>query len=118
MRLHDVKKSRPRDSDQEDMDEVKITEFKTDEVKDNGFCPQWKDAEYFEFEVNSDVAMIEFIVYDSDPGFVNDFVCMAAVPVSCLRHGYRSLPLYDQRGSQHGPFDFARIILDVDIKHE
>ena len=115
VRLHDVKKT--ADAGQDDMDEIKITECRTSEVKDNGFCPQWKDAEYFEFQVNSDVAMIEFIVMDSDTGFVDDLVCMAAVPVSCLKQGYRSLQLYDRRGSQHGPFDFARIIVDVDIKY-
>ena len=116
MRLHDVKKA--TGASQDDLDETEITECKTDEVKDNGFCPQWKDGETFVFRVNSDVALLEFVVMDHDSGFVDEFMCTAAVPVARLRRGYRSLSLYDQRGSQHGPFDFASIVLHVEFEYD
>jgi len=86
-------------------------------VRDNGFCPQWNDKEPFSFTVNSDVAMVEFIVMDSNRGFIDEIMCKTAVPLSCLRQGFRSVQFYDQCSSQHGPFGMARILLDVDINY-
>jgi len=126
VRVHDVEKSetmRKSVLNQTDStgsgqdDKLETTERKTTSVRDNGFCPQWKDSEYFSFPVNSDVAMVEFIVMDSNRGFIDETMCQSAVPVSCLRQGYRSVQFYDQCSSQHGPFGFARILLDVDIKY-
>lgn len=90
------------------------TERKTKSVRDNGFCPKWNEPEYFEFTVNSDAAMCEIIVMDSDRGMIDDLMCKSAIPVSCLRHGIRCVQFYD-RGSQHGPFEMARILVDVEI---
>ncbi len=98
---------------------LETLERRTSPVRDNGFCPRWNEAEYFVFSVNSvDVAMVEFIIMDSDNGFINDTMCKAAVPVSCLRHGIRSVQLYDQRGFQHGPYGYVRLIVEVDIKYD
>jgi len=94
------------------------TERKTSSIRDNGFCPQWNDdSGDFWFTVNSEAAVVEFVVMDSDKGFIDDCMCKSAVPVSCLRQGLRSVQFYDQSSSQHGPFGFARILVDVDIKH-
>lgn len=97
---------------------LETTERKTDTVKDNGFCPQWDDSEVFSFTVSCpDVAMVQIVVMDDDGGgLLDDTVCKAAIPVSCLRQGYRSVRLNDQYGSQHGPFGFARLLLDVSIE--
>ena len=94
------------------------TERRTSSVRDNGFSPQWtNNSEEFAFSVgNPDVAMVEFVVVDSDRGFIDDTMCKSAVPVSCLRPGYRSVQFYD-RTSQHGPFGFARLLVDINIKH-
>jgi len=98
---------------------LETTERKTDTVKDNGFCPQWDDSEVFSFTVSfPDVAMLQIVVMDDDGGgLLDDTVCKAAIPVSCLRQGYRSVRLNDQYGSQHGPFGFARLLLDVSIEN-
>eukprot|EP00584_Thalassiosira_punctigera_P003728 CAMPEP_0172537354 /NCGR_PEP_ID=MMETSP1067-20121228/8965_1 /TAXON_ID=265564 ORGANISM="Thalassiosira punctigera, Strain Tpunct2005C2" /NCGR_SAMPLE_ID=MMETSP1067 /ASSEMBLY_ACC=CAM_ASM_000444 /LENGTH=888 /DNA_ID=CAMNT_0013322641 /DNA_START=13 /DNA_END=2679 /DNA_ORIENTATION=+ len=124
IRLHDVVKSETmRKSmlasadDPGHDDSLEITERKTSPVRDNGYCPQWKDAEYFSFTVNSDVAVVEFIVMDNDRGFIDELMCKTAVPVSCLRQGLRCVQFYDQCSSQHGPFGMARILLDVDISY-
>lgn len=100
-------------------DWLDITEFKTKSVSDNGFCPQWKDSQTFEFSVNFvDVAMLEFVVMDSDKGLYDDTMCKSAVPVSCIRPGLRCVQFYDQSSSQHGPFGFARVLLEVNIKYD
>lgn len=85
--------------------------------RDNGFSCKW-NSEYFEFSVNfASVAMLEFIVMDSDAGFLDDTMCKAAVPVSCLRQGIRSVVFHDYSSRQHGPFEMARVLVDVDIKN-
>eukprot|EP00571_Detonula_confervacea_P010115 CAMPEP_0172305222 /NCGR_PEP_ID=MMETSP1058-20130122/6551_1 /TAXON_ID=83371 /ORGANISM="Detonula confervacea, Strain CCMP 353" /LENGTH=873 /DNA_ID=CAMNT_0013016751 /DNA_START=79 /DNA_END=2700 /DNA_ORIENTATION=- len=99
------------------VDWLETTERKTSSVRDNGFCPQWNESEYFSFSVTSDVSMVEIVVMDSDAGFIDDQMCKAAIPVSCLRQGIRSVQFYDQCSSQHGPFGMARVLVDVDIKH-
>lgn len=112
VRVHDVKNS----SGQREW--LETTERRTQPVKDNGFCPTWTDSEYFAFTVNSaDVAMVEFIIVDSDNGFINDTMCKSAVPISCLRQGIRSVQFYDRCGFQRGPYGFARLLVDVDIKY-
>ena len=124
---------------------LNTTERKTSSVRDNGFSPQWNDSEVFEFRVNSeDVAMLELVVVDSDQGFIgesfdglllyllantppshsttlllhetDDKMCKAAVPVSCLRRGYRTVQFYDH-SSQHGAYGMARVLLHVDVKY-
>ena len=94
------------------------TERKTKSIRDNGFSCKWEDESDFVYSVVSpDVAMVEFIVMDSDAGFLDDTMCKTAVPVSCLRKGIRSIQFYDQCSRQHGPFEMARVLVDVDIKH-
>eukprot|EP00581_Thalassiosira_minuscula_P015876 CAMPEP_0183717868 /NCGR_PEP_ID=MMETSP0737-20130205/11317_1 /TAXON_ID=385413 /ORGANISM="Thalassiosira miniscula, Strain CCMP1093" /LENGTH=862 /DNA_ID=CAMNT_0025947345 /DNA_START=106 /DNA_END=2694 /DNA_ORIENTATION=- len=110
-----IKQTDSSDSGHDDMPET--VECKTKHVSDNGFCPQWNDSEYFTFSVNSDVAMISFAVMDRSRGFIDELMCKTAIPVSCLRQGFRTVQFYDHCGSQHGAFSFARILVDVDIKY-
>jgi len=56
-------------------------------------------------------------VMDSDAGFLDDTMCKAAVPVSSLRTGVRSVVFHDYSSRQHGPFEMARVLVDVDIKN-
>lgn len=121
VRVHDVENSvdpkRSSSSSGQASNWLVTTERKTSSVRDNGFYPQWTDAEEFDFSVaHAEVAMLEFIVMDRDQGFVDDCMCKSAIPVSCLRQGLRSVQFYNQ-GSQHGPFGCARLLVDVDIKY-
>ena len=121
VRLYDVKKPGGRTSSLSGTpDWLDITERKTSSVRDNGFFPQWRNSEPFEFSVNQDdVAMLEFIVMDSDTGFIDDTMCKSAVPVSCLRQGLRCVQFCDQGSAHgHGPFGMARILVHVDIKYD
>lgn len=91
-------------------------ERKTEEILDNGYCPQW-DSEAFSFQLKSrDVGMISFYVSDSDAGFLDDTMCKVAIPVNCLREGFRNVQFYDATNSQCGPFEFASILVEINIK--
>ena len=88
--------------------------FKTSTVDNNGLCPVWKEDEAtFEFEIHSpDVAMIHFRIIDEDIG-TNDKLCSSAIPVTCLRQGYRNVQLYDQNNTRTGPFECATLFVKI-----
>ena len=59
----------------------------TNDVRDNGYCPQW-NSEEFTFAVKApDVAMLSFYVIDSDGGFLDDTTCKVSHISQC--HAYR-----------------------------
>lgn len=51
---------------------------------------------------------------DQDLGF-DDKVATAAIPVRCLRKGYRSVQLYDANNTRTGPFGFANLLVEVQM---
>mmetsp|Transcript_14349 Transcript_14349/g.29288 ORF Transcript_14349/g.29288 Transcript_14349/m.29288 type:complete len:853 (-) Transcript_14349:45-2603(-) len=113
LRLHDVTTT-TRAQKSEEL--LKVEERKTHTVQDNGFCPQWTDAKEFAFKVESPgVAMLQFTIIHSDEGFIDDKMCLTAIPVRCLRQGLRSVQFYD-RNCQHGSFAFARLLVSVEIE--
>ena len=64
---------------------------------------------------NLEVAMVLFQVVDEDLG-MDDRIASAAVPVHCLREGYRSVPLFDAHcHSRTGPFRFATLLVRIDF---
>ncbi|KAL3925995.1 MAG: hypothetical protein SGILL_000042 [Bacillariaceae sp.] len=96
----------------EGKEEFVATSQKTSSLNNNGFCPVWSDAS-FKFEVhNPDVAMFLFKVVDEDIG-VDDIICGSAIPVSCLRKGYRSVQLYDDNGTTTGAFECANVFVRI-----
>lgn len=65
---------------------------KTKTIGDNGLNPFWNET--FEFEVHfPELAMIRFIVQDEDVFGDPNFIGQASYPITCLREGYRSIPL-------------------------
>jgi hypothetical protein len=85
----------------------------TKPVDNNGYNPVWKHKGK-EFVVESpDVAMVLFKVIDDDVG-VDDEIASAAIPVSCLRKGYRSVQLYDHHNSRLGPFQYATLLVHIE----
>lgn len=86
--------------------------FKTSTVDNNGLCPVWKDAKA-KFKIhNPDVAMIHFRVIDEDVGS-DDKLCSSAIPVSCLRQGYRNVQLYDHNNTRTGPFECVTLFVYI-----
>ena len=44
----------------------------------------------------------------------DEFVAKAAIPISCLRQGLRSVKLTDSTNTRSGPFDFASLLIEVE----
>ena len=85
-------------------------------VANNGFCPTWRQASRVFYVQNPDVAMFMFQVLDNDV-VLNEAIASCAIPVSCLRTGTRSVPLYEghHSNSRSGVFDFATLLIRVDL---
>lgn len=87
--------------------------YSTATVNDNGFCPVWNEKKAKEFTVSSPgVAMVQFSLKESDVA-LDDKVGEAAIPVNCLRKGYRSIQLYDLNNTRTGAFSFATLLVDI-----
>jgi len=99
----------------DEMKEVR-REYKTHIITDNGFSPIW-NQEDFKFTIeNESVAMLLFTVWDKDVGAQDDFIASSAIPICCLRKGYRSVRLLDANNTRSGPFDFASLLVKVDTE--
>ena len=48
-------------------------------------------------------------------GLGDEFIASSSVPVSCIRQGYRSVKLFDEKNTRSGPFDFASLLIEVRI---
>ena len=87
----------------------------TKSVDNNGLCPIWNDpGKDFTVE-NPHVAMVLFQVMDEDVGR-DDMIASAAIPVSCLRKGYRSIQVYDHRNTRLGPYMAATLLVHINMK--
>jgi len=106
-----------------DLHDVRVTDtgteehtkesFKTSTVDNNGLCPVWNDANT-KFEIhNPDVAMIHFRIIDKDVGS-DDKLCSSAIPVTCLRQGYRNVQLYDHNNTRTGPFECSTLFVKIE----
>ena len=90
------------------------TSFTTSTIDDNGFCPVWGDkGQPHEFVVYSpEMAILHFSLRERDVT-IDDKVGDAAIPISKLRNGYRSVQLYDYYNTRSGPFDFAALLVEI-----
>jgi phosphatidylinositol phospholipase C delta len=108
--VHDVVNSK------ENKEVFKATTKTSETVYDNGFSPMWNEEEFHEFKVYSPfVAMIQFSVWETDVG-LDDKVADSAIPITCLRKGYRSILLHDESGTRTGPFGFATLLAEIQLK--
>lgn len=98
-----------------------LTTYTTSVVNANGFFPIW-NGEKFAFVVeNPAAAMLQLSVYDkktgvkaaANPNSTDTFVAGAAIPVSCLRRGLRSVKLFDTSNTRSGAFDFCGLLMEV-----
>jgi len=108
--LHDVKAS-----PEEGVESFYSETLTTNVVHNNGFCPVFEDATKTFTVHNEDVAMLHFQVLDDDLG-LDDKIATAAIPVNCLRQGYRSIPLFcsEHRSNQRsGLFRYASLLVYI-----
>lgn len=95
--------------------------YTTQAVPNNGYFPIWHNAmdrERFSFIIESGaVAMLHLEVYTKGAmGEKDEFIAHSAIPVSCLRRGYRSVQLFDANNTRSGPFDFASLLIETKLK--
>jgi hypothetical protein len=89
-----------------------VTHYATNMVASNGFFPIWSQ-EKFRFRIdNWDVAMLQLTVVDKSK---EEFIASSSIPISCLRRGIRCVKLYDATNTRSGAFDFASLLLDIQI---
>ena len=96
--------------------------YKTKSVSDNGFNPDWNDS--FDFQIhNPDLAILRFVIYDVDIFGDANFIGQYTVPVRCIRHGYRSIPLknaysedLELAGKNHNLKSLTLLFIDVLVR--
>jgi phosphatidylinositol phospholipase C delta len=77
----------------------------------NGLNPVWETGEDFEVSVKRpSIAVLLFTVWDKRGDGSLDFIAGAAMPVSCLREGYRIVSLFDSLHTKCGPYSFASLL--------
>jgi hypothetical protein len=86
-------------------------EYKTATIQDNGFNPVWNKIFRFHIE-NPDIAILSFVVNDDDVA-VSEFIAFSSLPVSCIRPGIRTLPLFSAAGKKEGDFLFSTLCVRI-----
>jgi len=92
--------------------------FKTHVVEGNGLNPVWNGQEAANFScLNPSVGMLLFAVYDHCNITKTDlFICASAMPVSCIREGYRCVSLFDSNSTRSGAMKYASLFIKVKIE--
>lgn len=86
----------------------------TKRADNNGYAPVFADKGQGFTVHNPDVAMFVFQVRDADIG-ADDQIACAAIPISCLRKGFRSIQLYNMHNNRSGPFHCATLLVHIII---
>ena len=89
--------------------------FKTKFARANGINPSWDDGDnLFTFLVpNPSVAMISFSIWDRCGDKAETFVAGSALPIACVREGYRSVALFNIDNSRIGVMKYASLLVKV-----
>jgi len=87
----------------------------TKTVKKDGFNPIWNEKDGATFEVmEPSSAILLFSLWDYNEALENeDFIAAAAMPISCMRLGYRSVPLFDSNLMRCGSHGFSCLFVQV-----
>ncbi|KAK7281150.1 hypothetical protein RIF29_08876 [Crotalaria pallida] len=79
----------------------------------NNWFPVW-DKE-FEFPLTvPELALLRIEVKDKDTGGKDDFAGQTCLPVSELRHGFRSVPLYNKKGKK---YEHVKLLIRFQIEN-
>eukprot|EP00105_Crassostrea_gigas_P024834 XP_011445225.1 PREDICTED: 1-phosphatidylinositol 4,5-bisphosphate phosphodiesterase gamma-1 isoform X4 [Crassostrea gigas] len=91
------------------------SKFKTTTSPSNGLNPIWKDNNSGIFDlICPEMALIRFVVYDEDTFGEPNFVGQATYPVTCLKSGYRSVPLKNGFSEE---MEMAALLIHVDKRN-
>jgi hypothetical protein len=90
----------------------KTTEHQTRTVKKNGFYPVWDDKADCNFTVASpSMSIIVFTVWNRSENGSEEIIGGSALPVSCIREGYRSVALFDVNHTRTGAYAYASLFV-------
>ena len=86
-------------------------EHTTRTVFKNGFNPIFDDMMGVIFKAtNPSLAILSFTVWnETEEG--EEFIAGASMPVSCIREGYRSVPLFDKQNTRAGAFAYSYLLV-------
>jgi len=92
----------------------------TDTLTKNGLNPIWDETEGSTFHVKDpSTAILLFSLWDWDDEVQDeDFIAAAAVPISCMRQGYRSVPMFDANHMRCGSHAFTTLLVRIDAKNK
>ncbi|XP_032784471.2 1-phosphatidylinositol 4,5-bisphosphate phosphodiesterase gamma-1 isoform X1 [Daphnia magna] len=92
---------------QQDMISNKYT---TKTIPDNGICPFWDES--FQLHIlRPSLALLRFAVYDSDMFGESCLIAQATYPLSCIRRGFRSVPL---KNGFSEPLEMSSLLILLD----
>ncbi|KAL3915678.1 MAG: hypothetical protein SGILL_005533, partial [Bacillariaceae sp.] len=87
-------------------------EHKTKVVMKNGLNPVFNDLDGFIFTAtNPSLAILSFTICHCSQERSEEFIASAAMPVACIREGYRSIPLFDKQHSRTGAYQYASLFV-------
>eukprot|EP00536_Pseudo-nitzschia_multiseries_P004987 jgi/Psemu1/238106/estExt_Genewise1.C_890036 len=87
-------------------------EHVTKTVERNGLNPVFDDRAGFIFKATSpSLAILAFTVWDVSDDGGEELIGGSAMPVSCIREGYRSVPLFDKQNTRAGAFAYACLLV-------
>lgn len=87
-------------------------EHKTKVVEKNGLNPVFDDKAGFVFKAtNPSLAILTFTVWDRADNGTDELIGGSAMPVACVREGYRSVPLFDKQHTRAGPYAYASLLV-------
>ncbi|KAL3786275.1 hypothetical protein HJC23_005353 [Cyclotella cryptica] len=86
-------------------------------LQGNGLNPVWNDKEKSFACLNPSVGMLLIAVYDRCDASKSDlFIGASAIPVSCIREGYRCVSLFDSQNMRSSALKFASLLIKVKIE--
>ena len=87
-------------------------EHKTCVVGRNGLNPVFDDKTGFIFKATSpSLAILTFTVWHKNAEGIEELIGGSAMPVSCIREGCRSVPLFDKQNTRAGPYAYASLLV-------
>ena len=89
----------------------------TETLRKNGLNPVWDETKGTNFKVNDpSTAIMLFSLWDAYGDDGEDFIAAAAIPMSCMRQGYRSIPMFDANHMRCGSHGSAMLLVRIDAK--
>ena len=84
---------------------------RTEVAKSNGLNPVWDDKDFEFICYTPSMSMLLFTVWDKGETNNGGFIGASAMPISCIREGYRSVPLFDRNNTRSGPHAFSSLLV-------